>query len=75
MIGFIDDQRAAYGVESICRGLPIAPPTYYHCLVYLVEPSKASVGIKVTRVIPHFLWGLISISNLGTGPTLGTRFL
>jgi hypothetical protein len=26
MIGFIDDNRAAYGVEPICRVLPIAPP-------------------------------------------------
>ncbi len=25
MIAFIDDHRAAYGVEPICRVLPIAP--------------------------------------------------
>jgi putative transposase len=30
MIAFIDDQRVVYGVESICRVLPIAPSTYYH---------------------------------------------
>jgi putative transposase len=29
MIGFIDDHRAAYGVEPICRVLPIAPSTYH----------------------------------------------
>ena len=29
MIAFIDDHRSAYGVESICRVLPIAPSTYY----------------------------------------------
>src|ERR1700730_15487738 len=29
MITFIDDHRATYGVEPICRVLPIAPSTYY----------------------------------------------
>ena len=29
MIAFIDDHRHAYGVEPICRVLPIAPSTYY----------------------------------------------
>ena len=42
MIGFIDDQRAVYGVESICRVLPIAPSTYYHRLACLADPSRAS---------------------------------
>jgi putative transposase len=28
MIAFIDDHREAYGVEPICRVLPIAPSTY-----------------------------------------------
>lgn len=42
MIGFIDDQRAVYGVESICRVLPIAPSTYYHRLACRADPAKAS---------------------------------
>ena len=29
MINFIDDEKKKYGVESICRILPIAPSTYY----------------------------------------------
>ena len=29
MVAFIDDHRAEYGVEPICRVLPIAPSTYY----------------------------------------------
>ena len=29
MIAFIDEHRAVYGVEPICRVLPIAPSTYY----------------------------------------------
>jgi len=29
MIAFIDEHKDAYGVEPICRELPIAPSTYY----------------------------------------------
>ncbi len=29
MIAFIDDHRQVYGVEPICRVLPIAPSTYH----------------------------------------------
>tara|TARA_R110000796_G_scaffold245269_1_gene369414 strand:- start:347 stop:1072 length:726 start_codon:yes stop_codon:yes gene_type:complete len=42
MIGFINDQRAVYGVVSICRVLLIATSTYYHRLACLADPSKAS---------------------------------
>ena len=42
MIAFIEDQRVVYGVESICRVLPIAPSTYYHRLACEADPSKAS---------------------------------
>lgn len=42
LIAFIDDQRVVYGVESICRVLPIAPSTYYHRLACQADPSKAS---------------------------------
>jgi len=42
MIRFIEDQRTVYGVESICRVLPIAPSTYYHQLACRADPSKVS---------------------------------
>ena len=42
MISFIDDQRTVYGVESICRVLPIAPSTYYARLAVRADPAKAS---------------------------------
>jgi hypothetical protein len=29
MVAFIDSHRGAYGVESICAQLPIAPSQYY----------------------------------------------
>jgi len=40
MIAFIDDHRAAHGVEPICRMLPIAPSTYYEHAARLADPSK-----------------------------------
>ena len=42
MIGFIDDHRAAYGVEPICRVLPIAPSTYHAHAVQRADPSRRS---------------------------------
>jgi len=29
MTAFIEEHRATYGVEPICKVLPIAPSTYY----------------------------------------------
>ena len=38
MIVFIDDHRGVYGVEPICRVLPIAPSTYYPHAARLADP-------------------------------------
>lgn len=38
---FIDDHRGEYGVEAICRALPIAPSTYHHHQAVARDPSKA----------------------------------
>jgi transposase InsO family protein len=42
MVAFIDDHRAEYGVEPICRVLPIAPSTYYAAKAVEADPSRAS---------------------------------
>jgi transposase InsO family protein len=42
MVLFIDDHREAYGVEPICRVLPIAPSTYYAHKVQQACPEKRS---------------------------------
>ena len=42
MVAFIDDHRAAYGVEPICAVLPIAPSTYYRYKAQGVDPSRRS---------------------------------
>jgi putative transposase len=42
MVSFIDDHREEYGVEPICRVLPIAPSTYHACKALEVDPSRRS---------------------------------
>jgi putative transposase len=41
MIAFIDDHRAAHGVEPICQVLPIAPSTYHAHVAHRADPEKA----------------------------------
>ena len=40
MVDFIDEHRSAYGVEPICRVLPIAPSTYYEHKARQTDPSR-----------------------------------
>lgn len=46
MIAFIDEHREAYGVEPICRVLPIAPSTYYGHAARRKTPALASARAK-----------------------------
>ena len=46
MIAFIDDHRGAYGVEPICRVLPIAPSTYHAHLAKRANPTRLSARAK-----------------------------
>ncbi|GJD66915.1 Putative transposase InsK for insertion sequence element IS150 [Methylobacterium frigidaeris] len=46
MISFIDDHRAVYGVEPICRVLPIAPSTYYVHAARRADPDKQPVRAR-----------------------------
>ncbi len=40
MIAFIDDHRQAYGVEPICKVLPIAPSTYREHVAQRRDPAS-----------------------------------
>jgi len=40
MVSFIDEYRAAHGVESICAQLPIAPSTSYEHKVRQADPAR-----------------------------------
>ena len=43
MTAFVDEHRAAYGVEPICKMLQIAPSAYYERLRKRREPGRRSV--------------------------------
>jgi len=46
MKAFIDEHREVYGVEPICKVLPIAPSTYYEHAARKADPSRISVRAK-----------------------------
>ena len=46
MIAFIDDHRGSYGVEPICKVLPIAPSTYHDHVAKRRDPSRLSAMAK-----------------------------
>jgi putative transposase len=58
MIDFIDEHRAIYGVEPICRVLPIAPSTYHAHAARRSDPGKlpgrlqrdAALNVEIRRV-------------------------
>ena len=42
MVDFIDDHKNNYGIEPICRVLPISPLTYYRAKDLSDNPEKCS---------------------------------
>jgi putative transposase len=51
MIAFVDDHREAYGVEPICRVLPIAPSMYHAHAAQRANPGKASARARRDAVL------------------------
>jgi hypothetical protein len=76
MVRFIDDHRIHYGVEPICRVLPIAPSTYFRHKAQEKDPTKRSAGALLSgqtgaaQTIPHRRGALISdTGQCGARPT------
>ena len=46
MIAFIDDHRDVYGVEPICRVLPIAPSTYHEADARRRRPERRPPRVR-----------------------------
>jgi transposase InsO family protein len=46
MIAFIDEHRGHYGVEPICRVLPVAPSTYHEHVAQRGDPSRLSGRVQ-----------------------------
>lgn len=51
MKAFIDEHRAVYGVEPICRVLPIAPSTYYAHAQCRATPERRSQRARRDEVL------------------------
>jgi len=51
MIAFIDDNRASYGVEPICKVLPIAPSTYHKHVAQRRDPLRLSARARRDAVL------------------------
>ena len=51
MVSFIDDHRDVYGVESICRVVPIAPSTYFEHKAQQRCPDRRSARVKRDEVL------------------------
>jgi len=51
MKAFIDDYRADYGVEPICKVLPIAPSTYYAHAARKANPALRSRRAKIDNAL------------------------
>jgi putative transposase len=59
MVTFIDQHRTAYGVESICDVLPIAPSTYFRCKAQQRDPLQRSARAQrdaVLKAIIQRVW-------------------
>ena len=58
-MAFVNAHRQAYGVESICRVVPIAPSTYYRHRVRQLDPTKRSARAlrdEVLKAIIQRIW-------------------
>ena len=51
MKAFIDEHRGVYGVEPICRVLPIAPSTYYAHAARQADPQRRSARDQRDRAL------------------------
>ena len=51
MIAFINDHRDVYGVEPICRVLPIAPSTYYDHIAKRHHPETAAPRVQRDAIL------------------------
>ena len=59
MVLFIDDHREVYGVEPICRVLPIAPSTYFRHKAEQGDPTRCSTRAQrdeELRAIIRRIW-------------------
>ncbi|MGG7519483.1 IS3 family transposase [Allorhizobium undicola] len=78
MISFIDEYRAVFGVEPICRLLPIAPSTYYENFqVYGVRKVWRQLqreGFDIARCTVSRLMKAMCLQGIIRGKPIKTTF-
>ena len=79
MIAFIDDHRGAYGVEPICRVLPIAPSTYHAHAAQRADtarlPVRANRDAKFVAEIRRVYEANFCVYGGGSSTVRGFRWL
>ena len=55
MVSFIDDHRDVYGIEPICRVLPIAPSTYHAHAARRLDPATAPPRVHRDEELRHMI--------------------
>jgi putative transposase len=68
MVTFIDQHRAAYGVEPICAVLPIAPSTYFRCKAEQRDPMRRSVRRQRDEVLRAIIRRIYADNHSVYGP-------
>ncbi|SCW34174.1 hypothetical protein SAMN02927924_00054 [Sphingobium faniae] len=56
MISFIDEHRGDFGVEPICRVLPIAPSAYHERVAQRRDPSRLSPRARRDEAMKPEVW-------------------
>lgn len=51
MVSFVEEQREQYGVEPICKVLPIAPSTYYEQKARQIDPFRVPARVRRDAVL------------------------
>jgi hypothetical protein len=68
MVAFIDDHRKTYGVEPICRVLPIAPSTYFRHKAEQRDPRRRSARAQRDEVLRAIIRRICEENHRVYGP-------
>jgi putative transposase len=68
MVAFIDDHRRTYGIEPICRVLPIAPSTYFRRKAEQRDPSRRSARVQGDEVLRAIIRRICNENQQVYGP-------
>ena len=68
MVTFIDQHRATYGVEPICRVVPIAPSTYFRWKAAQADPTNRSTRAVRDEVLKAIIQRIGAKTTRPTAP-------